>query len=620
MKDSGLEVMLSFCTVVLVRGCFCMKFISFSFSLFRIKRKMLDVVSDYTLLSWRQSMENPGIDINISVPSKESCEPRKFKVIATGETLEVFLNDAKVISWTLFDAVLDEAEWETRSDELCVALTKATPDPWKSALRNPVEYPQMESAEAVMLSDNVLNGILNAETCSYALFASRDEADPDAILEGALEEDAPEGTRFQYEKAHYQGLIREGQILREGLAEVENKEIVEKVISYGEQVIATRSKEVSMHNILDATMLELIQHKLRTGDTVETEDEPFANDEDTQTGDELFGNGLLALDRQDAVEGLHLLRVAALKHDHAQSVINLVRLYMESGMEAKALQILIQSARRSTDPLINFTTAQMFDNGVNGLQPLFALALYFYQRAASQGESTAMCFASALHLRGACTATEAGVTVPSSKHAEQWMQHALQQGSIFAYKLQLEKHLVASNVAPHPMVELLAKSERFSPDPKEAKKYYQLLSDTSKEMLKQIPQVETRMQELCKPTMDAVQLEYAIFNEKTESVVENTPAPVEELVQVTEVVAEPPQETVKPRATKLGRVSRSAREGMDPFPSKSKETSSISRAQCENLALYAALASSAYVLSFPIRVVAIPWVFKTIDDILSVFA
>ena len=578
---------------------------------------MTEEVSHCELASWRQSMENASLDLVVAVPERKPGENRKYKVISSGDVLDIYLNDVSIATWTLYDTVQDEAEWEIYSGELRISLTKVSLEPWKSALRNPMAYPLPDEASSpLLLNEHILNGILALETCSYSKFENSLQNDPDAILENVLE---PESTgAFATEKVHHSGLLQEIQAIEGQIDEsVENKELLERLLYYDKKILEVRSKDVTLENLLDATMFELIRHKLRSGDAVEKEYEEFANEsEELQTADELFGNGLLALDREDAVKGLHLLRVAALRHNHAQSVINLVRLYMESGMEAKSLQILLQSARQSFDPLINFTTAQMFDNGVNGLQPFFALALYFYQRAASRGETTAMCFASALHLRGTCSVEGSSAVVKNAELGNKMIHEALKRGSIFAYKLCLEKHLMESNVEPHPMVQLLAKDPSFHVDYDEAKRYYALLQGTSKEMLKQIPDVEKRLDALIVPLQEAIPTsEVSEVIDLDVSGDASSPEATEPAASVVQPTLKAPS---KPRSNKLQRASRGARAGMMPAV-HSANRGSYGRESCERWAAYAAIAGSLYVLSFPLRVVASPWLFQTIDDFVSLF-
>ncbi|KNH09542.1 hypothetical protein XU18_0227 [Perkinsela sp. CCAP 1560/4] len=573
---------------------------------------------EYRLVKWRQDNGHLNIDLIISIPPKDPQSPRKFKVKADGENLEVSLNDATVFTWVLFDSVQDDPEWETHSEELHISLTKTSEDPWKSALRNPVPYPtSTESADSVMLTDNMLNAIIGTETYSFSKFHEQEKVDSDldSILEDVLASETSMSPHEAREKEYYNSLVMEIQSLQENTStdEPENKALTERIIQYDEKILSIRSSEPSLTSMLDATEFELVRLKAIAGDTAEAEEEAYLSAaEESLSGSELFAHGIVALEQQNGAEGLRFLRLAALRHNHPQSVINLVRIYMESEMEAKALQILLKSARQSTDPLINFTMAQMFDNGVNGLRPLFALALYFYQRAASQGETTAMCFASALHLRGACTAAEGHHKVSGSQRAAQWMRFALERGSIFAYKLELELHLGTSrDMMSNPLIEGLAENTSVSPSYHEAHKYYQLLNDTSREMLKQIPQLEKRLNEL-RP----IEAE-GMVKEKESTSVRPQSAPVAQ--SVSSKSDESVVTTSNTRKSRLQRASRAAREGMATHAPRSEIVQAFSREKCEKWALYSALAGSAYVLAFPLRVIAFPWAVQTLENIASVF-
>ena len=598
---------------------------------------------DYELKSWRQDANSSNLDLVVDIEPAKPNVVRKFRVEVTEDTLQLYRNQEKVLTWTLFDAVLDEPQWETKSDELHINLVKKSEELWKSALRNPLPPCDQELIdptkrepgqvgpdaydEAVVLTIEELDHLLAMEVASFdatqpSETRDTDASDPDAILEDVLsqktglsakEREAEEEQKtLQHEMEKIERRLKE--LKEEAGEDAERKiSIVQEMHRHCAEILELRQEPVTVQGLVRALQHDITKAKLNRGEDA-TESEPFANpSEEAMTPEELYVRGILALERGDPAEGLHFLRLAALSHDHTQSMMTLVRLYMESGLQTLSLQLLLDKSVRALDPLSNFTTAQMFDNGVGNFTPALALALYFYQRAASTGETSAMCFAAQLLLRGGCVATAGRTELCNLRLAARWMQHALDRGSCLAYKLMLERYLggEGSGEGADPGTRKMYERLNEKPNYEKAKKYYTLLSDTSREILKQVPNVEQRLEALRKGEVGKPSSARKTEEEKGGKSEEAHPQL--EIVPKPKVSSHAEERLQRFEPSSMGARSHMVKpRGFDPKASWGDRRQRM----WEKVASASLLGAAAYILAFPVRVIALPTFFEFLETCL----
>eukprot|EP00760_Papus_ankaliazontas_P005002 PhM_4_TR12326/c0_g1_i1/m.18177 len=441
--------------------------------------------------SWTQSTEHPSVDINVEV-TDSPAEGSKFSVVVDGHDLTLSQGESELAAWKLFDKVASEVSWETKEKGLVINLTKLSPEPWKSALRTP-----LPDTFAGLMTDEQLDELLAKELKPLPSKSSTgplSEEDADALLDDALSSHTLEEKELIILETELQEINkRVAEIEKEVEAateaggealEVGEKKlgIVRKMAEYCQKVTDLRREPVTIQNLLEVLKYEIYKTKLNRGEKEEETEEFKGEEEQAMSPDTMYVSGIRCLEARDGPNGLHFLRLAAIRHGHPQALMTLVRLYMEAGEQPKSLSLLLKKAlSEDMEPLANFTTAQMFDNGVSHFRPHAALALYFYQRSARTGECSAMAFAGQLFLRGGCIMSERSDSLVDKARGMLWLTEAVNRGSALAYKMMLELHFEGKHVIPS-----------FD----EAKRLYTALSECSREHLRQIPNIDSQMEEL----------------------------------------------------------------------------------------------------------------------------
>ena len=601
----------------------------------------------YELLRWRQSGSNKGIDLVISIEPPEHLVARKFRVEVSNDQLRLFRNQAQILTWVLFDAVHEEPQWETKEEELHVGLTRKSDEMWKSALRNPLSRTDQAlctgaqgihrgedmATDPIVLSLDQLDQMLLQELEPTATATSEDEKmtepDPEAILDDLLSSKtssplpkyALHERQRKIEKEIEAATVKLEQLQKE-CRELENlkpsllqeRDTVKHILQCCDEINQIFKKPLTVLNMIEALKLDLIKEKLSRGEGSK-EEEIFQNsEEENMSSEELYIRGILSLEQSKPHEGLHFLRLAALGHKHTQSTMTLVRLYMESGLQITSLQLLLDKSANELEPLSNFTTAQMFENDVANFTPAMALALYFYQRAATQGETSAMCFAAQLLLRGGCIAAPAQENLCQLPLAARWMEQALERGSCLAYKLMLERFLGPPSTTGGGGDPILLMFERLNEKPNygKAKKYYQFLSDTNRELLELVPHVEQRLEVLRKETEPEVKSPSTPLTLAPESGLSQPSGATRESASLSQ------QNKAEERLKRFGGIYAGARAHMQEHEKGFSSGSSGDhwRNFWELTASITLVTTGCYILAFPLRVMIMPQFFEFLERVL----
>jgi TPR repeat protein len=133
------------------------------------------------------------------------------------------------------------------------------------------------------------------------------------------------------------------------------------------------------------------------------------------TAMQLYQKGLTCF-RQGSTEfneGLRMLRVCALKHDLVEASLFLFEVYAGDTFYGvpkdfpKGFWFLRTAADKTQDHRCYLTLASHYEHGLLGLPASFGQAVKYYQKAASQGQATAMSHLADMLMRGKCINAQA---------------------------------------------------------------------------------------------------------------------------------------------------------------------------------------------------------------------
>mgnify|MGYP001579378985 FL=1 len=219
--------------------------------------------------------------------------------------------------------------------------------------------------------------------------------------------------------------------------------IIERMIQVTHTVRETRTKPQTMAVFREIQTYDLLKSRLNSGSLDDEEMEAFASDEErNMTPHELFQHGVTALREGQVPVALHFLRLGAIHHDHQMSVGLLHRMYTELRAPAKAAYFILRRANseRDIDAASNVVVAELFDRGVRHFPPLLACAIHYYQRAASVGATSAMIGLAQLYIQGGCSRSLSDDEVREANKSPElfqtWLNHAIVRGNPDAYFIQ----------------------------------------------------------------------------------------------------------------------------------------------------------------------------------------
>lgn len=418
---------------------------------------------------WSQSPQEEDVSLEICVPLKlwaqgETPRPKELSVVVKDdEVLIVKHKDVVVLQWRLHEAVHTEVEWrvEDGGTKLVLDLQKKEAQAWPCLLKLPVA-----PNDKAMLLPEALDALLQSElkplpaelpkAAQPADGQPKPEGtkdDPDAMLDDALQELE---SMDQYIKLEMEGSAEERKQIDNALREAQESLDVlkeEDKITQAKQKIAILQQMQNVANKMQelrrelptlaifhqVQLLDIRKSRLNHGDAEELETEPFAEDSEKELNEHaLFKAGLQAIQQKDLTTGIHFLRLAAIHFNHSTATCVLHRIYSELGLVGKASYFLVQRANHiDYDIQTNLMCGEQFDRGMRHFPPLFALAIYYHQRAAIAGSPHAMVSLAQLFMRGACSAGTTPIAVRDRNKSQQlftaWINHAVTRGCGAAY-------------------------------------------------------------------------------------------------------------------------------------------------------------------------------------------
>jgi hypothetical protein len=331
--------------------------------------------------------------------------------------------------------------------------------------------------------------------------------DLERLLEETAEEVAQSDVALSpYTEAELKGMADEDELMNTALKELKEKlssynederteiehttkkiQLMERMMSIQQQIYDLRAQECTVGNFIECIRLDLLKARANLGELGESESEGYENDDEKElTPHQLLTLGVQYLE-QDLKTALHYLRLAAVHHKHPTSISLLHRLYTKLGNPRGAFMLLERALDDTElDPVTNTQVAEMMDCGARHFPPVLGMTIYFYQRAALCGSTSAMIALSQLFIRGSTNATtlneserEENVNV---KKAQMWLQLALDRGSGAAYFIRGCMHLKGEHG--------VQKSY------KDARSFLDRAKLCQSEVVKAIPQLERQLEAL----------------------------------------------------------------------------------------------------------------------------
>ena len=224
-----------------------------------------------------------------------------------------------------------------------------------------------------------------------------------------------------------------------------------------------RTLPVTIETLIRVLNLEIKKILTNSGNEAGEEKEEFANDEEKAlTSDQCFKRGLAEIQsgtQSSLVTAFHFLRLASLKHNHPLATVILHRMYTQFRAPTKGAFFILRLATlasteigESPDTKANRLVGEHIDSGIHPFTALWTLAVYFFQRAAKEGDAQSMMRLSNLHYDGVCHVQRQMLVHPdvrkkftSPERAVKFLQAAVDRGLSEAYLLRASFHLRGEN-------------------------------------------------------------------------------------------------------------------------------------------------------------------------------
>ncbi|KEG13074.1 hypothetical protein DQ04_01231090 [Trypanosoma grayi] len=413
---------------------------------------------------WSQGEDGEeALEIRIPITLPQSVRPKDLTVeVKDLAVLCVRHRDTGILQWRLFDSVAAEVEWRVEDEGmlLVVELIKKSPSVWPCLLDLP-----MRLDNELFVTDDMLDALFREQhpslpaTDADAPKESGDEEDLEKLLEEAAEEVVGAASRNndkEFIQAELENYKTEEEEIRKKLLEVTNeleastsdearkqaqnqKAILDEMLRLHNVLLEKRRAPTTLALFLEIEQLDIRKARVNVGELSEEEAEAYATEEErAMTAHELMTTGLKHLGEQEVQPALHFLRLAAIHHNHEQSVLVLYSIYAQLG-SPRGPYLLLKRALNDDDfsASANLKVGELFDAGARHFLPMFPAALYFYQRAARAGSVHAMLAIAQMYLRGCTTSTMLsseqmeGLKSIGKYHA--WIQQAVDRGCGSAY-------------------------------------------------------------------------------------------------------------------------------------------------------------------------------------------
>lgn len=419
---------------------------------------------------WGQGAEgNLGVEIQIPSSLPKGVRPRDLTVeIKDSTVLLVRHGDTTILQWRLYAPVNDEVSWRVEDGTMIVELEKKSDAVWSCLLDLPLRSDDDLLVSVAELNRMFAQQLPHLPPASDPVGSSPKEdesangkaADFDDDLDRLLEEAAEEvqsaktdeeDTYASFVKAELENYAREVEEIKKKMSEVEEvlmaqeeneattaaleqKKILEEMLRIHNICRELRAGPSSLESFLECTRLDLRKARVNVGAMTPNEEEEYANkDEQQMSATELMTAGLKLYSEEDLKGCLHFLRLAAIHHQQEQSIILLYSLYSQLGSPRGAF-ILLNRALDDVNPSVgaNLQVGELYDQGARHFLPLFPASVYFYQRAAKLGSVKAMVSLAQLWLRGSTASSllseEQAEAQKSISKYHSWLQRAVDRG------------------------------------------------------------------------------------------------------------------------------------------------------------------------------------------------
>ncbi|KAF5217975.1 hypothetical protein ECC02_009155 [Trypanosoma cruzi] len=427
---------------------------------------------------WSQGDEGEeALEIRIPIVLPPSVRPRDLTVeVKDLAVLCVRHRDTSIMRWRLYEPVATEVEWRVEDEGmlLIVDLIKKNPTVWPCLLDLPMRSTEDDK---LFIWGEKLDALfrehhppipMNLEEKEKRKMKKEEEQGAaieinDENLDKLLEEAAEEVTRStsntndkEFINAEMENYKSEEEEIQKKLIEVTNtleagaegevakraqsqRDILEEMLRLHNIIREKRAQPATLANFIEITQLDICKARINVGAMEDEEKEEYASEtESAMTAHELMATGLKHFEQQEIQMALHFLRLAAIHHNHEQSILLLHSIYTQL-QSPRGPFLLLKRALNDDDfsTAANLKVGEQFDTGARHFLPMFPAALYFYQRAAKAGSVHAMLALAQLYLRG-CTSstmlsTEQMEGLKSIEKYHAWIEQAIDRGCGSAY-------------------------------------------------------------------------------------------------------------------------------------------------------------------------------------------
>ena len=243
--------------------------------------------------------------------------------------------------------------------------------------------------------------------------------------------------------------------------------LTERLLSIVCETRALRRRPTTVASILEYQKLEVLKGRVNIGEDNMEEIEEYANpEEEAMSGNDIFLFAIAILRSQtNPAEAVRLLRVAATKKANANAAITLLAVYREAPTSfVRAVTALLKIAlddSNGIDRRANHYIGNLFNDATRFFPRNWAMAVYFYQRAATAGSAASMrCLWELLH-NGECAnhappnaqePESQPLVFPSPLRAEFFLEASVDRGNVAAFVV-FAKNLAMGSEDVEPDVE-----------------------------------------------------------------------------------------------------------------------------------------------------------------------
>lgn len=411
-------------------------------------------------VEWRQVPEQTTLNITMPVLLSPSHGSKDISVtVKDKQVLVVKVGPNTEWECMLHDFIEDEVNWtfDKNKYELTMDITKCDDRTWPGLLATP-----LKDDDSHLLSRAELDSRIARELPSLppvgATSAEEDEAMSNPQIAAELHGIDLEIVDIKTKLAEMSETVK---VTQEGS---EDRKILDKSIESATRMLellremrSLRSETPTIDNFLKVQVADIQKARANIGSMGPCEMEEFKDDDERQmTGTQLYQAAVEIL-LEDPAPAVHLFRLASIHHQHGPSTVALFGIYANSSSYPRGASLLLQNALRGEGQNVvactNAQVGKLFTFSARHFPPIFALAVYFNQRAAIVGDAQAMIGLAKLFFCGECTNDE---TMTDSlkklnmdvNRANYFLNCALERGSIEAYLIRAAQHIEGTGGVP----------------------------------------------------------------------------------------------------------------------------------------------------------------------------